>query len=76
MVARGWGVQTVHFAHSKEQGHSHPRRVTIKVTPTEHPASCLSSWLRLMPITADSSALDGYSNIRILVLNAIIVPPK
>ena len=56
--------------------HSQPRRVTIKVTPTDHPASCLSSWLRLMPITADSSALGGYSNIRILVLNAIIVPPK
>jgi len=32
---------------------SHPRRVTMKVTPTDHPASCLSSWLRLMPITAD-----------------------
>ena len=23
---------------------------TIKVAPTDHPASCLSSWLRLMPI--------------------------
>src|SRR6266536_1692787 len=29
---------------------SHPRRVTMKVTPTDHRASCLSSWLRLMPI--------------------------
>ena len=35
IVARGWGT------------HPSPR-ATIKVAPTDHPASYLSSWLRLM----------------------------
>jgi hypothetical protein len=48
---------------------SPPRRVTMKVTPTDYPASGLSSWLRLMPMMADTSApTEG----RIRLLNAII----
>ena len=35
---------------------SHPRRVTMKVTPTDHLASGLSSWLWLMRMRADKSA--------------------
>src|SRR5207247_9444508 len=27
-----------------------PRRVTMRVTPTDHAAASISSWLRLMPI--------------------------
>src|SRR6266516_2927321 len=46
---------------------SHPRRVTMKVTPTDHPASCLSSWLRLMPIQVDKSAP---TDVRIILLHA------
>src|SRR6266487_2921117 len=50
---------------------SHPRRVTMKVTPTDHPASCLSSWLRLMPIQVDKSAP---TDVRIISLHAIKHP--
>jgi hypothetical protein len=37
----------------------HPRRVIMKITPTGHPASCLSSCLRLMLIRADHTAVGA-----------------
>src|SRR5438876_3043970 len=46
------------------------RRVTIKITPTEHPASCLSSWLRVMP----SVTQRGYSFDSIQVSSDALCP--
>jgi hypothetical protein len=46
---RPW-VGRVACSSRSHQGNSHPRLVTMKVTPTDHPASCLSSWLNLKPI--------------------------
>ena len=44
---------------------SHPRRVTMKVTPT---AFCLSSWLVLIPVRADKSApMEGWVQQRRLL---------
>jgi hypothetical protein len=42
---------------ARNRARSHPRRVTVKVTPTGRPASGLCSWLRLMRIRADQSAV-------------------
>jgi hypothetical protein len=41
MVARWWGVLSVHLVHIKGTGsRCHPRRATMKVAPTDHLASC------------------------------------
>jgi len=48
--------------------HIHP----TTLAPTDHPASCLASRLRLMPITANVSALRAPSNIQVTNLKSII----
>src|SRR6266404_7638279 len=40
-----------------------PFPTSSALAPTDHPASCLASRLRLMPITADLSAFAGCSAI-------------
>jgi len=47
MVARCWGRFD-----GPMSGQLPATRATIKALPTDHPPSCLSSWLRLMPIGA------------------------
>jgi hypothetical protein len=50
-------VLPVPFALSKVQGRAPPRRATMKVTPTDHPACGLSSWLWVLRMRADTSAV-------------------
>src|SRR5216683_436807 len=51
-----WGNALTPPAPGDHQGPPHIRPTAL--APTDHPASCLSSRLRLMPITADVSALS------------------
>ena len=44
---------------ARNMARSHPRRVTVKVTSTGRPASGLCSWLRLMRMRADKSAVGA-----------------
>src|SRR5712692_413526 len=49
-----------------------PFPTSSALAPTNHPASYLSSRLRLMPLTADLSAFAGYSALPMNLLNRII----
>jgi hypothetical protein len=52
-------------AASDHQGPPNPTSTTL--APTDRPASCLTSRLRLMRIIADLSALRGCSAIRMIL---------